>query len=58
MQMTDQLSFEFDTPHDDRVTRHLGTLPFPPAPTPEPEPFYGLFLPKRLRDELSRRNGR
>jgi len=58
MQMTDQLSFEFDTPHHDRSPRLLGTLPFTPKLTPEPEPVYGLFLPKRLRDELSRRNGR
>lgn len=59
MQMTVQLSFDFDTPQHDRSTRLLDTLPFPPAPTPEPAPepapFYGLFLPKRLRDDLSRR---
>ncbi|WP_274643777.1 hypothetical protein [Pseudomonas serbica] len=53
--MTEQLCFDFDTPQHDRSTRLLDTLPFPPAPTPEPAPFYGLFLPKRLRDDLSRR---
>lgn len=59
MQMTEQLSFDFDTPQHDRSTRLLGTLPFPPVPTPEPEIHSGmLFLPQRLREELSRPNNR
>ena len=59
MQMTLQLSFDFDTPQHDRSTRLLGTLPFPPVPTPEPKIYSGmLLLPKRIREDLSRRNRR
>ena len=53
-QMTQQLTFDFDTApveHPDRPIRLLATLPFPPAPTPEPEPFYGIILPPRMLDK-------
>ncbi len=56
--ITEQQAFDFDIPQHDRSTRLLETLPFPPGPTPEPEPFYGLFLPQRLREDLSRRHRR
>jgi hypothetical protein len=54
--MTEQLCFDFDTPQHDRSTSLLETLPFPPGPTPEPEPFFGLFLPQWLREDV--KNGR
>ncbi|WP_339505098.1 hypothetical protein [Pseudomonas sp. RL_105y_Pfl2_101] len=53
-QMTHQLTFDFDIApfeHSDQPTRLLATLPFPPATTPEPAPFYGSFLPRRMLDK-------
>ncbi len=56
--ITEQQVFDFyqTIPQPPTDVRVLAVIEMPvPA---EPAPFYGLWLPKRMREDLSRRQGR
>ncbi len=62
MAITEQFSFDFSAPliDDHSITqpspgRVLAVLETPTLSAEQPQ--YGVFLPKRMRDEISRNNG-
>lgn len=57
--ITEQQVFDFyqTIPQHPTDVRVLEVIEMTAAPA-EPESFYGLFLPQRLREDLSRPNGR